>query len=71
MQNIIAQAMSGRFTPMYDFAHPIEDAIERVTHSICTLEFEVHRPLYDWVCREWDDTEIPPNKLEFCSFKCN
>ena len=43
--------------PMYDFAHPIEDAIERVTHSICTLEFEVHRPLYDWVLEDWDDTE--------------
>ena len=39
--------------PMYDFAHPIEDAIEGITHSICTLEFEDHRPLYDWVVREW------------------
>ena len=38
--------------PMYDFAHPIEDAIEGITHSICTLEFEDHRPLYDWVVRE-------------------
>ena len=38
--------------PMYDFAHPIEDAIEKITHSICTLEFEDHRPLYDWVVRE-------------------
>ena len=38
--------------PMYDFAHPIEDAIEGVSHSICTLEFEDHRPLYDWVVRE-------------------
>ena len=37
---------------MYDFAHPIEDAIEKITHSICTLEFEDHRPLYDWVVRE-------------------
>ena len=37
--------------PMYDFAHPIEDAIEGITHSICTLEFEDHRPLYDWVVR--------------------
>ena len=37
--------------PMYDFAHPIEDAIERITHSICTLEFEDHRPLYDWVVK--------------------
>ena len=50
--------------PMYDFAHPIEDAIERVTHSICTLEFEVHRPLYDWVLEDWDDTEIP-QQIEF------
>ena len=49
---------------MYDFAHPIEDAIERITHSICTLEFEVHRPLYDWVLEEWDDTEIP-QQIEF------
>ncbi len=37
--------------PMYDFAHPIEDAVEKSTHSICTLEFEDHRPLYDWVVR--------------------
>ncbi len=50
--------------PMYDFAHPIEDAIERVTHSICTLEFEVHRPLYEWVLEDWDDTEIP-RQIEF------
>lgn len=50
--------------PMYDFAHPIEDAIERITHSICTLEFEVHRPLYDWVLEDWDDTEIP-QQIEF------
>ena len=38
--------------PMYDYAHPIEDAVEGITHSICTLEFEDHRPLYDWVVRE-------------------
>lgn len=50
--------------PMYDFAHPIEDAIERITHSVCTLEFEVHRPLYDWVLEDWDDTEIP-RQIEF------
>lgn len=50
--------------PMYDFAHPIEDAIERITHSVCTLEFEVHRPLYDWVLADWDDTEIP-RQIEF------
>lgn len=50
--------------PMYDFAHPIEDAIEGVTHSICTLEFEDHRPLYDWVLRELD-WENPPRQIEF------
>ncbi|MFQ9891640.1 MAG: glutamine--tRNA ligase/YqeY domain fusion protein [Emergencia sp.] len=51
--------------PMYDFAHPIEDAIEGITHSICTLEFEDHRPLYDWVLKEvgwWDN---PPQQIEF------
>ena len=50
--------------PMYDFAHPIEDAIEGVTHSICTLEFEDHRPLYDWVVREVG-FENPPRQIEF------
>ena len=50
--------------PMYDFAHPIEDAIEGVTHSICTLEFEDHRPLYDWVVRELE-YEMPPKQIEF------
>lgn len=50
--------------PMYDFAHPIEDAIEGVTHSICTLEFEDHRPLYDWVVRELE-YEHPPKQIEF------
>jgi len=50
--------------PMYDFAHPIEDAIEGVTHSICTLEFEDHRPLYDWVVREVG-FEFPPKQIEF------
>lgn len=50
--------------PMYDFAHPIEDAIEGVTHSICTLEFEDHRPLYDWVVRELE-YEYPPQQIEF------
>ena len=49
---------------MYDFAHPIEDAIEGVTHSICTLEFEDHRPLYDWVVRECE-FENPPRQIEF------
>ncbi len=50
--------------PMYDFAHPIEDAIEGVTHSICTLEFEDHRPLYNWVV-ENTDWEHPPKQIEF------
>ena len=50
--------------PMYDFAHPIEDAIEGITHSICTLEFEDHRPLYDWVVRELE-YEVPPRQIEF------
>lgn len=50
--------------PMYDFAHPIEDAIEGVTHSICTLEFEDHRPLYDWVVRELE-YPYPPQQIEF------
>ena len=50
--------------PMYDFAHPIEDAIEGITHSICTLEFEDHRPLYDWVVRECE-FENPPRQIEF------
>ena len=50
--------------PMYDFAHPIEDAIEGVTHSICTLEFEDHRPLYDWVVKELEYVH-PPKQIEF------
>jgi len=50
--------------PMYDFAHPIEDAIEGITHSICTLEFEDHRPLYDWVVRECE-FENQPKQIEF------
>ena len=50
--------------PMYDFAHPIEGAIEGVTHSICTLEFEDHRPLYDWVVRELE-YQYPPKQIEF------
>ena len=50
--------------PMYDFAHPIEDAVAHITHSICTLEFEDHRPLYDWVVRECE-FENPPRQIEF------
>lgn len=50
--------------PMYDFAHPIEDGIEGITHSICTLEFEDHRPLYDWVVKNCG-FEVPPRQIEF------
>lgn len=56
--------------PMYDFAHPIEDAIEGITHSICTLEFEDHRPLYDWVVRELE-YEVPPRQIEFAKMYLN
>lgn len=52
--------------PMYDFAHPIEDAVENISHSVCTLEFEDHRPLYDWVLRECGDMfPHPPHQYEF------
>lgn len=51
--------------PMYDYAHPIEDAIEGVTHSLCSLEFEDHRPLYDWVLREIAEWVEPPRQIEF------
>ena len=51
--------------PMYDFAHPVEDAIEGITHSLCTLEFEDHRPLYDWVLREIGAWDTPPQQIEF------
>ncbi len=50
--------------PLYDYAHPIEDAIERITHSICTLEFEERRPLYNWVLEDWEDAE-KPQQIEF------
>lgn len=50
--------------PMYDFAHPLEDAIEGITHSICTLEFEDHRPFYDWVINE-GEMEVKPQQIEF------
>ena len=50
--------------PMYDFAHPIEDAIEGITHSLCTLEFEDHRPLYDWFLQELEYVN-PPQQIEF------
>ncbi len=51
--------------PMYDYAHPLEDAIERITHSICTLEFEDHRPFYDWVIDECELPEPHPQQIEF------
>ena len=51
--------------PMYDYAHPIEDAIEGITHSICTLEFEDHRPLYDWVLQAIGKWPTPPQQIEF------
>ena len=51
--------------PMYDFAHPIEDAIEGITHSICTLEFEDHRPLYEWTLNEVGKWPTPPQQIEF------
>lgn len=51
--------------PMYDFAHPLEDAIEGITHSICTLEFEAHRPLYDWVVNNIDEFVVKPRQIEF------
>lgn len=50
--------------PLYDYAHPVSDAIERITHSVCTLEFEERRPLYNWVLEEWEDTE-KPQQIEF------
>ncbi len=50
--------------PMYDYAHPVEDAIEGITHSICTMEFEDHRPLYDWVVNNID-FEVKPRQIEF------
>ncbi|MCR4745034.1 MAG: glutamine--tRNA ligase/YqeY domain fusion protein [Lachnospiraceae bacterium] len=56
--------------PMYDFAHPLEDAIEGITHSICTLEFEDHRPLYNWVVQECE-CENPPRQIEFAKLYLN
>ena len=56
--------------PMYDFAHPIEDAIEGITHSLCTLEFEDHRPLYDWVKNECE-YKNPPRQIEFAKMYLN
>ncbi len=51
--------------PMYDFQHPVQDAIEGVTHSLCSLEYEIHRPLYDWFVREAKVTDQPPRQIEF------
>lgn len=57
--------------PMYDFAHPLSDAAEKVTFSLCTLEFEDHRPLYDWVLRELDICDEPPRQIEFARMNLN
>ena len=51
--------------PLYDFQHPVQDAIEGVTHSLCSLEYEIHRPLYDWFVREAKVTDQPPRQIEF------
>ena len=51
--------------PMYDFAHPIEDALEGITHSLCSLEFEDHRPLYDWVAEHVSIPYHKPRQIEF------
>ncbi len=56
--------------PMYDYAHPLEDAFENVTHSLCTLEFEIHRPLYDWVLANLD-FPTPPKQYEFSRLSLN
>ncbi len=56
--------------PMYDFAHPLSDAAEGVTHSLCSLEFENHRPLYDWFLRELE-IDIPPRQIEFARMNLN
>ena len=50
--------------PMYDFQHPIQDAIEGITHSLCSLEYEIHRPLYDWMVQQ-AGFEHPPRQIEF------
>ena len=57
--------------PMYDFAHPLSDAIERITHSICTLEFEDHRPLYDWLVEQPDRASDRPRQIEFARLNLN
>ncbi len=57
--------------PMYDYAHPIEDVVENITHSLCTLEFEDHRPLYDWVVNNYYDVEKKPKQMEFARLNIN
>ena len=59
--------------PMYDYAHPIEDAIEGITHSLCSLEYEDHRPLYEWVIKEceFDNKPVNPRQIEFARFSLN
>ena len=62
-----ARGISGAFIPCNDFAHPIGDALEGISHSLCSLEYEIHRPLYDWVV-EHSQNMLParPRQLEFC-----
>ena len=60
--------------PMYDFAHPLSDAVERITHSLCTLEFEDHRPLYDWLVNALSDSQLGgarPQQIEFARLNLN
>ena len=56
---------------MYDFAHPIEDAMEGITHSLCSLEFEDHRPLYDWVMQQCRAGRTSPRQIEFARLGIN
>lgn len=62
---VIYRIVDSKLCPMYDFAHPISDYIECITHSLCTLEFEVHRPLYNWILNNLDLEGILPEQIEF------
>ena len=62
---------SGASIPMYDFAHPIQDALEGITHSLCSLEYEAHRPLYDWVIQNTDVCPAKPRQIEFARLGIN
>ena len=70
MPRITAPADAWCIYPMYDFAHPLSDALERITHSICTLEFEDHRPLYDWLVNNLFDRDRP-QQIEFARLNLN